>query len=526
MNFRNPNYLNITKRLASLVMLMGFGSFGGRAQVQENLLPTLAQVGAEAMTAEISPVVAPFAMPKFTRPNFPKLRVEIVPVAADMMATQTIQKAIDQMSERGGGTVIVPKGIWKTGRLVLKTNVNLHVSEGAELHFSGNAEDYQPAVFTRTEGVEVFSLGALIYANGEQNIALSGKGKLVGPPLDSTLRKLKNPMGVDKLDAKKPVAERLYDGHDGGPVFLPVFFGPVNCKDVFVEGVTFEQSALWNIVPQYCDGVIIRGVTVNSEKIPSGDGIDIDSSRNVLIEYCTFSCGDDGVAIKSGRGEDALRVNKPSEYIVMRNCLVLKGHAGISTGSETGGMVRNLYVCDSVFQEPVVGIRFKTRRPRAGGGEHLFYERIRIGKCSTAIAWDMLGEAMFVGGAANRLPAWEVTKLTPFYRDVYINQIQIDNARFGIKAIGLPESLATKILIENVSASTSERAIILNDVEGFVLRNAKMRSANGTLVMLDARTVSFENCHFDVPEGKLKPEVTGELSKDIHFTKCTPEVNR
>ncbi|MFT3868059.1 MAG: glycosyl hydrolase family 28 protein [Nibricoccus sp.] len=497
-----------------------------RAQVQPTLLPKADQVGSANLPAEIAPVSAPFAAPQFARPKFPALRVEVASVADGQLATNVIQSAIDDVSAKHGGTVVISKGVWNIGRLVLKSNVNLHLNEGAELHFSGRVEDYQPAVFTRSEGVEVFSLGALIYANGEQNIAVTGQGKLVGPPLDCALRKQRNPVSVDKIDARTPVAERLCDGRNNGPVYLPVFIGPVNCRSVLIEGVTLERSALWNIVPLYCDGVIIRGVTIDSVNITSGDGIDIDSSRNVLIEYCTFSCGDDAVAIKSGRGEDALRVNVPSENIVMRNCLVVKAHAGISTGSETGGMVRNLYVCDSVFQEPVVGIRFKTRRPRAGGGEHLFYERIRIGRCSTAIAWDMLGEAQFVGAAASRLPIPPVTKLTPVYRDVSVNQVQVDNARFAIKVIGLPESPATKILIQNLSATTSERPIILNDVTGFVLKNAAIKSASGTIAALDARDITFENCRFDVPNDKLNLDASGELSKNIRFKNCTPRVGR
>jgi hypothetical protein len=136
----------------------------------------------------------------------------------------------------------------------------------------------------------------------------------------------------------------------------------------------------------------------------------------------------------------------------------------------------------------------------------------------------MLGESQFVGQAASRLPAWPVTKLTPVYRDVFINQVLIEKTRFAIKVIGLPESPATKILIQNLSATTSERPIVLNDVEGFVLKNAEIKSANRTIGILDAREISFENCRFDVPEGKLDLEVAGDLSKNIQFHNCTPKM--
>ncbi|MFT3781322.1 MAG: glycoside hydrolase family 28 protein [Nibricoccus sp.] len=522
MKLPSVSYSRFNKSVFGATLLLGATCLTAWTKVNESLIPAADNVGAAMMPAEIAAISAPFLMPPLTRPRFPSLRVVVVLGATEELATRAIQAAIDEVSAKNGGTVILSKGVWKTGRLSLKSNVNLHLESGAELQFSGRVEDYQPAVFTRTEGVEVFSLGALIYANGQENISLTGQGRLIGPPLDSPMRKQKNRVSVDKIDARQPVVERRCDGRGGGPVYLPVFFGPINCRNVLVEGLTFEQSALWNIVPQYCDRVIIRGVTVESEKIPSGDGIDVDSSRNVLIEYCTFSCGDDCVVIKAGRGEDALRVDKSSEFIVMRNCLVRKGHAGISTGSETGGMIRNLYVCDSVFQEPVVGIRLKTRRPRAGGGEKLYYERIRIGQCSTAIAWDMLGESKFVGEEASRLPERAVTKLTPVYRDVTIKQVLAEKARFAIKVIGIPESPAANIVIEDVTATTTERPIILNDVDGFALRNADIKSANDTIGFLDARKVVFENCRFDTTTGQLNLDVAGERSREIEFRNCTP----
>src|SRR5690606_7105718 len=118
------------------------------------------------------------------------------------------------------------------------------------------------------------------------------------------------------------------EGRDGGIIFPPMMISPINCQEVYIEGVTLENSAFWNVVPVYCDQVIIRGITVNSVGIARGDGIDVESSRNVLIEYCTLNTGDDCLAIKAGRGEDGLRVNRPSENIIVRYCLARQGHGG------------------------------------------------------------------------------------------------------------------------------------------------------------------------------------------------------
>src|SRR5690606_29122247 len=142
---------------------------------------------------------------------------------------------IDEVSAKGGGTGVVPKGIWKTGRIILKSNVNLHFADGAELHFSGDIRDYLPVVFTRTAGVEGMSLGACIYANGQQNIAITGNGRLVGPEQGGSVRKQAIGYGTfeEKIDMDKPASERIFDGHNGTSVFSPTFIGPVNCKDVY-----------------------------------------------------------------------------------------------------------------------------------------------------------------------------------------------------------------------------------------------------------------------------------------------------
>jgi hypothetical protein len=483
------------------------------------------QVGAARLPEGIEPVKAPFPMPEFRKPVFPELSVDIAAKGADRasMATAVIQTAIDEVSGRGGGTVVVPKGQWRTGRISLKSNVNLHVDEGAELHFSGEVADYRPAVFTRNEGVEVMSLGACIYANGQEHIAVTGKGKLVGPPKDSAVRK--QVMNADVIEKvvphDKPVAERVYEGHDGGFIFLPMFISPINCKDVYIEGVTLENTPFWNIVPVYCDGVIIRGVTVNSVGIPRGDGIDVESSRNVLIEYCTLSCGDDCFTIKAGRGEDGLRVDKPTENVVVRYCLAREGHGGITCGSETAGMIRNVYVHDCVFDNTGVGIRFKTRRPRGGGGENIVYERIRMNLTSTAFNWDMLGSAQYVGELAQRLPAREVNRLTPAYRNIVARDILVERSSQFVKVTGIPESPLTNVLIENADV-TSKKLFAAADVKGFAVRNATIRSEDSLLSLVDCRDVTFENVRWTVPGNELAAKIAGDLSDHIEFKSCVP----
>jgi len=485
------------------------------------VVPTIAQVGAARLPHNITKVKAPFAMPDFKKPVFPALWLSITDKGAkqNIKSTKAIQAAIDEVSSKGGGTVSVPVGIWQTGRISLKSNVNLHLDDGAELHFSGDAEDYLPVVFTRTEGVEVMSFGALIYANGQENIALSGNGKLVGPAAGGSITR--GTGNSDSIPVQTPVSQRVYDGQNGSATFLPMFISPINCKKVYIEGISLSNTPFWNIVPVYCDGVIIRGVTVNSVGIPRGDGIDIESSRNVLIEYCTLNCGDDCFTIKAGRGEDGLRVNKPSENIVVRFCLAQQGHGGITCGSETAAMIRNLYVHDCVFNQTDVGVRFKTRRPRGGGGEDLTYERIRMNLRKEAFHFDMLGSARYVAGEAVRLPARTVGRLTPKYRNVVARDIIVENARMFVNIQGIPESPVINFLVENADVK-SQKIFAAADARDITIRNAVITSAESVITSLDSRNILFDNVKFNTPDGKVVKQVTGDLPDGFRFLKCSP----
>jgi polygalacturonase len=507
------------------VLLLGMARGAISADWQASI-PTLADVGAANLPDEIAPVKAPFDMPAFKKPTFPNRTIDIRDEGAveggAVKATDAIHAAIQKVHDSGGGTVLVPAGKWLSGRITLQSNVNLRIAEGAELHSSGELEDYQPAVFTRHEGVEVMSLGACIYAFEADNIAVTGKGTLYGPADGPVKRQMMTENVVEKfVPLDKPVSERMYEGHNGESIFLPMFISPTKCTNVYIEGVTLEKTAFWNIVPVYCDGVIIRGVTVNSVGIPRGDGIDVESTRNVLIEYSTLNNGDDCFTMKCGRDVDGLRVNRPTENVVVRYCLAQRGHGAITVGSETAGVIRNLYVHDCVFDDTGVGIRFKTRRPRGGGGENLTYERLRMNLSGEAFACDMLGSAAYVGDLARRMPPREITKLTPFYRNITARDILVERATQVINVIGIPESPFSNFLLENADIRAG-RLINVADVQKLTLRNVTIESRDAALRFLDAREVLFENVTFKVPGDAIEAELEGELTDDIRFQGTTP----
>lgn len=491
-------------------------------QNKQAVIPTVNQVGALMLPEEIAPVVgAPFGLPEFKRPVFPELTVSIVERGAKEGAsiTELINGLIDEVNSKGGGTVVVPAGKWFTGRVTLKSNVNLHIAEGAILEFSGWVKDYLPAVFTRHEGIELFGAGAFIYANGENNIAVTGKGTILGPELDSEVRRRTNTAAdVEKdISVSMPLAERLFDGMEGREFQPPRTIAPINCTHVFIEGVTMNRSAIWNIVPTYCENVIIRGITVNSLGIPRGDGIDVESSKDVLIEYCTLNCGDDCFTLKSGRGEEGVRKGKPTENIVIRYSLAQEGHGAITCGSETAGNIKNIYAHDCVFNGTWSGIRFKAFRPRGGGTENVLYERIRMINVNNAFVWDQLGSRRWLGELADRLPVRKANELTPILRNIHVRSLIVESSDKFIVANCIPEAPLSNVVIENGKVNCKELIPALNDVDGFTLRHLTINSEDNKINILDGRNILFDDVKFEVAEREIDVYVEGELSSGIIF---------
>ena len=285
-----------------------------------------------------------------------------------------VAAAIDRCSREGGGRVVIPAGRWfSKGPVVLKSHVNLHLEAGAVLFFSSDEADYLPAVLTRWEGTEVYNYSPLIYAWQATNIAVTGQGVIDGrgshnfahwKPRQKADQKALRRMGTDLV----PVSDRLFgEGH----YLRPAMLEPVNCTDVLIEGVTFVDSPFWVIHPLACENVTVRGVTVDSYNL-NNDGCDPESCTNVLIEDCTFRTGDDGIAIKSGRDNDAWRIGRPTENVLIRNCSFRSKANGVCIGSEISGGVRNVVVENVRMSDVGNGIYFKSNLDRGGYIEDVF----------------------------------------------------------------------------------------------------------------------------------------------------------
>jgi len=310
--------------------------------------------------------------------------------------TGAIAQAIVACHEAGGGRVVVPAGVWLSGAVHLRSNVNLHLAEGATLRFYPEPARYLPVVLTRFEGIECMNFSPLIYAFEQENVAVTGQGTLDGsanagtwwawnnkatsnPTRQSADRQRLDQQGNDGT----PVAERVYgEGH-----FLrPNFIQPYRCRNVLIEGVTIINSPMWEIHPVLCTNVTVRGVHVHSLGT-NNDGCDPESCRDVLIEDCVFETGDDCIALKSGRNNDGRRVGVAAENTVIRRCLMKDGHGGVTMGSEVSGDVRNVFVEDCQMDSPHLdrAIRFKSNAMRGGVIENIFVHHVEIGRVARAV---------------------------------------------------------------------------------------------------------------------------------------------
>jgi len=309
--------------------------------------------------------------------------------------TEAIGKAIAACNAAHGGRVVVPAGVFLTGAIHLKSNVNLYVSEGATLKFTPDPAKYMPVVYTRFEGTECMNFSPLIYAFEQENIAITGKGTLdgsasidnwwgwvrrgAGPPQAAgSITRLR-----EQGESGLPVKERVYGL---GQHLRPNFIQPNRCRNVLIEGITIRNSPMWEIHPVLSTNVTVRGVTVSSHG-PNNDGCNPESSRDVLIDDCIFDTGDDCIAIKSGRDNDGRRVATPAENIVVRGCTMKDGHGGVVMGSEISGGCRNVFVENCKMDSPHLdrALRFKSNARRGGVIENVFMRKVTIGSVTEAV---------------------------------------------------------------------------------------------------------------------------------------------
>jgi polygalacturonase len=392
--------------------------------------------------------------------------------------SRAFKKAIERCNASGGGTVLVPKGVFLTGAIYLRSNVNLNVSKDAVIRFNIDPKKYLPLVYTRWEGVECMNYSPLIYAYGEENIAVTGYGVLdgqgandnwwswkgkkeagwkPGEPNQDAARKMLFEMGENEV----PVSKRIFgDGY----YLRPNFFAPYKCKNILIKGVTFKNSPMWFLNPVLCQNVSIVEVTVEGLG-PNNDGCDPESCTDVLIKDCFFNTGDDCIAIKSGRNADGRRVNAACENIIIQGCIMKNGHGGIVIGSEMSGGIRNVYTENCTMDSPNLDrvLRIKTNATRGGFIENVFMRNIKAGQVAEAvIKIDYFYEEGDRGG------------FTPIVRNIEIDNIECSKSQYGIWIRAYDRSPVTDIRIQNCTFNNVAESNVIENVKNLSLINVKV----------------------------------------------------
>jgi len=381
--------------------------------------------------------------------------------------TEAFSKAIAAAHDAGGGRVVVPRGTFLTGPIHLKSNVNLHVSEGAVVNFLLDPNAYMPVVYSRWEGIECMNYSPLVYAYKQENIAITGKGILDGRASDENWWRWKSTQGGDvkmlESYAEKgvPVAQRIFGA---GRQLRPNMIQPYKCKNVLIDGVTIKNSPMWHIHPVLSTNVIVRNVRVVGHG-PNNDGCNPESCKDVLIENCSFDTGDDCIAIKSGRNNDGRRVNTPSENIVVRNCLMRDGHGGVVLGSETSGGIRNIFAENCTMDSPNLdrALRIKTNSVRGGIIENVYMRNVKIGQVAEAVL-----KVNFNYGEG------DAGTFTPTVRNINMENIISKKSRYALSISGYEHSPITGIHLKNCNFDNVERPNVLIGAKNLTMTNVKI----------------------------------------------------
>lgn len=479
-----------------------------------------------------------FSMPELKIPRFPNREFLITEFGAKgdgiTINTEAFAKAIQACEKSGGGKVIVPAGLWLTGPISLKSNVNLHLMQGAHVQFTKNFEDY-PLVETTYEGTKQYRCTSPINGFNLENIAITGDGIIDGGgeawrPVKKyklTANQWKELIAsggvVDKsgntwwpseqamngekilVELIKSKKELTKEDYEKARDFLrPVMVNLVNCKNILLDGVTFQNSPAWNLHPLMSENIIVRNVTVrNPWYSQNGDGIDVESCKNVVIYNSKFDVGDDAICMKSGKDEFGRKRGIPTENVIIADCIVYHGHGGFTIGSEMSGGVKNIKVSNCNFIGTDVGLRFKSTRGRGGVVENIFIENIYMKDIPTqAVSFNM-----YYGGAAptedisaeeksKQSVAFEINESTPIFRNIFLNNIYCIGAEDAVVLQGLPEMPIKNIVLNNVFI-TSKKGISMFDAEEIKISETKIISNEPAIKISQSKNVTIEN--FDSP---------------------------
>ncbi|UCC97560.1 MAG: glycoside hydrolase family 28 protein [Phycisphaerales bacterium] len=403
--------------------------------------------------------------------------------------TEAIQKAIDACHAAGGGMVYLPAGRYLSGALFLKSNVTLHISEGATLLASTGFDDFPPFKPGWRIQSDDTQRSSLITGVDIENIAVTGRGTLngQGKPWWDALREDKN-------------------SKDGQPKILtygrPRVINFYRCRDILIEGVTIVDSPSWTVHPVGCENLVVNGISIiNPESGPNTDGVNPESCRNVQIANCFIDTGDDCITLKSGEDEEGRLKARPTENVTITNCVMYKGHGAVVIGSEMSGGIRNVTASNIVCVGTDRAVRIKSTRGRGGVVENIRFANFVV---------DNVKEPIYITNFYTKTKPEPVSERTPIFRDIAISHFTIKNSPCTAKILGLPEMPIQRLRITDLTASTrvgfscdSVAGLELRDVHvdadrgpAFEIKNCKdveLRAVKTTDPRVDEPVVRLEN---------------------------------
>jgi len=402
------------------------------------------------------------------------------------VCTQSIQKTIDQCAANGGGTVTFHPGIYITGAIFIKSNVNFEVPKGTALQGSQNIADY-PQIDTRVAGIEMRWPSALVNIIEQKNAAISGAGVINGKgkvfwDKYRSMRKdydLKGLRWIVDYDCERPRGILIS-----------------NCENVTVKDIVLYQPGFWSLHILYSNHVTVDNIIISNNiegRGPSTDGIDIDSSTKILVQNSNINCNDDNFCLKSGRDADGLRVNRPCEYVVIRDCIAGHGDGLFTCGSETSGGIRNIVAYNLKGIGTKYGLRFKSTIQRGGIIENIYLNNIEMIGVTDKFVVDL-----------NWLPTYSTSKLpkeynpdsipshwkklllpvdpkigTPKFRNIYFTNITSTKASTCIKVEGMETGTIDNFQFKNVHFQ-GEKAGTINWAKDWVFHNFSVKTDDKT----------------------------------------------
>ena len=431
-----------------------------------------------------------FQMPHVNVPSFPEYRVDIRDFGAVSdgvtMNTKAINDAIEACHNAGGGTVYIPAGFWKTAGIQLKSGVRLDTAAGAFIKFSDDYREY-PLIHSHFEGLPTARCISPIYAVNAENIAITGEGifdgageswrvckkwKFTGRQWEALCSKagayyVEN--GEESLIYPSEAAYlgSLYNKQHGGMVtdleeakayqqfFRPVMVNLVGCKNVLLQGISFQNSPAWCLHPRMCDHLTMDRVSMrNPWYAQNGDALDLEACQYVEIRHCSFDAGDDGICVKSGKNKPGRETERPTANVWIHDCVVYHGHGGFVIGSEMSCGVENVLVEDCTFIGTDVGLRFKSCLGRGGLVRNIRIRNIRMDDIKEQALIMSMGYGSAIGSEKDvekQYPREDV----PEFCHIHMSDIVCSGARQAVEICGLAQ--------QPVHDITLERAVIRAD---------------------------------------------------------------